>query len=401
MSPVGIQFSWATHRNAACLAPCLCVVLCLCMALCLGQGTVAQEPQKLPFYIGTYTGGASRGIYRSELSLDTGALSKPQLVAEITNPSFLTIHPTLNVLYAVSEVSRGGDRDATQIMAYRILSDGQLQSLGGCPAGGDAPCYISTDQAGQFVFVANYGSGSITAIQLKADGSLGDVTSHIQHVGSSIDPRRQQAPHAHCILSDPSDQFVCAVDLGLDEVIVYRLDRNTGLLTATSQLKTDAGNGPRHLTFHPDGQHAFVIHELTSKLSSCSWDSKTGTLKQIETVSTLPADFTQSNATAEVLVHPSGKFVFGSNRGHNSIAVFRFEPQSGTLTSLGQTLTDGKAPRNFRIDPTGQFLLAENQGSDSIVVFRIDLQTGKLERVGQATSVGAPCCIKFLPQTQQ
>ena len=263
------QLSWMTYLAWSCLA------------VAQPNWTAAQDSQTLPFYIGTYTGGISQGIYRSELRLDTGALSNPQLVAKMVNPSFLTIHPNRNVLYAVSEVGAGEGRDTTQIMAFNILPDGQLQPLGGCSAGGDAPCYVSTDQAGQFVLVANYGSGNISAIQLNADGSLGRTTSHVQHAGSSVNPQRQGAPHAHCILTDPSDQFVCAVDLGLDEVRVYRLDRVSGALIAAGKLKTDAGNGPRHLTFHPDGKHAFVIHELTSRLTSCSWDSSTGTLRSL------------------------------------------------------------------------------------------------------------------------
>ncbi len=383
MSPQRFQLSWTTY------------LVWSCLAVSQSNWTAAQDSQILPFYIGTYTGGVSQGIYRSELHLDTGALSNPQLVAEMVNPSFLTIHPNRNVLYAVSEVGAGEGRDNTQVMAFNILPDGQLQSLGGCSAGGDAPCYVSTDRAGQFVFVANYGSGNISAIQLNADGSLGRTTSHVQHVGSSVNPQRQGAPHAHCILTDPSDQFVCAVDLGLDEVRVYRLDRVSGALIAAGSLKTDAGNGPRHLTFHPDGKHALVIHELTSRLTSCSWDSRAGKLVELETVSTLPPGATQSNSTAEVLVHPNGKFVYGSNRGHDSIAGFRFSPGDGSLTSIGHTPTGGKTPRNFRVDPTGQYLLAENQGSDSIVVFRIDLQTGGLERVGESARVGSPCCIKF------
>lgn len=367
-------------------------------ALCIvgAQQGYGQAPQTLPLYIGTYTGGSSQGIYRSELNLESGQLSTPQLVAELTNPSFLAIHPRLNVLYAVSEVSQNAAAPVQQVMAYSIGGDGKLKSLGGQPSGGDGPCYISTDAAGHYAWVANYGSGSIAAFRLRDDGSLGELTCQIQHAGSSINPQRQQAPHAHCILSDPSDRYVCAVDLGIDQVLVYRLDRASGQLTPTgAPLKTEAGNGPRHLAFHPDGKHAFVIHELTSKLSSCSWDSQSGQLTTLDTLSTLPADFQGNNSTAEVLVHPNGKFVYGSNRGHDSIAIFAFQ-EDGSLIARGHVSSGGKTPRNFRLDPSGRYLLAENQGSDTIAVFRVDPQSGELRPVAEAVRVGSPCCIKFL-----
>ncbi len=357
----------------------------------IGWGQEPNLAKKTPFYIGTYTGAVSQGIYRSSLNLETGSLAQPVLVAELTNPSFLTIHPTLDALYAISEVAEGDH----QVVSYRITNDGALSETGNAPSGGDGPCYVSTDQAGKFLFVANYGSGSVAAYRILSDGSLGPMTSNQQHFGSSVDRRRQQGPHAHCILMDPSDQYACAADLGLDQVLIYKLQRDSGQLQSTgSPLQVTPGNGPRHLAFHPNGKLAFVIHEMTSQLSSCSWNAVRGELKELAVVSTLPADFTGSNSTAEVLVHPSGKFVYGSNRGHNSIAGFSVG-QDGSLTSLGHTSTGGRTPRNFRIDPSGQFLLAENQQSDSIVAFRIDQQTGRLSQTGQAITVGSPCCIKF------
>jgi 6-phosphogluconolactonase len=366
------------------------------LALCTFVGAVAQDnstagPSSIPFFIGTYTGGASRGIYLSELSLDDGSLAEPKLVAELTNPSFLTIHPRLPMLYAVSEVE-SGDR---QVVAYRIESDLTLNETANSSSAGSGPCYVSTDRAGDFLLVANYGSGSIAAFRLSSDGKLGELTSQHQHKGSSVNPRRQTSPHAHCILPDPSDQFVCAVDLGLDQVLVYELDRRTEQLQRTNNpFKVTAGNGPRHLAFHPDGQHAFVIHELSCTLSLCRWDSDQGTFEELQQLSTLPDGVQPGYSTAEVLVHPNGRFVFGSNRGHNTIAGFRFE--HGQLEPLGHTPTGGKTPRNFRIDPTGQYLLAENQQSDSIVVFRIDPESGQLSETGKTATVGSPCCIKFM-----
>jgi 6-phosphogluconolactonase len=350
-----------------------------------------------PFYIGTYTSGSSQGIYRSELNLVNGTLSPPQLVAQVDNPMFLALHPTLDVLYSSSEIRKDGKRENARIIAYKVGHDGGLQELSSQLAGGDGPCFVSTDHAGNFAFVANYGSGGISAYALGSAGELLARTSNIQHVGRSVHPTRQEGPHAHCILVDPSDKYVCAIDLGLDQIVIYSLDRRTGALTDVGRpFKATPGFGPRHLAFHPNGKHAFVIHELVSQLSSCTWDAASGTLTEVQHLSTLPSDFTGNSITAEVLVHPNGKFVYGSNRGHDSVAVFHFEERSGTLTQIGHSPTLGKTPRNFRIDPSGLFLLVENQDSDSIFSFRIQAENGTLEQVGEPISVGMPCCIKFV-----
>ncbi len=377
---------------------CLSVAAML-VALLLNCSLDAQEKKmtKIPFYIGTYTAGSSKGIHRSELNLNDGTMSPPQLVAELENPTFLAFHPTLDVLYSISEVRRGGKRENAQVMAYSVAADGKLTELGGQPAGGDGPCFVSTDKAGKFALVANYGSGSVSAFSLDSEGKLVARSSNVQHVGKSVNPARQEGPHAHCIMTDPSDQFVLAVDLGLDQVVVYRLDKSKGALVDTGKpFKATAGFGPRHLAFHPNGKHAFVIHELASQLSSCNWDSSSGVLTEIEHLATLPQDFKGSSTTAEVLVHPNGKFVYGSNRGHDSIAVFSFDAASGKLKSVGHASTQGKTPRNFRIDPTGNYLIAQNQDSDSIYAMRIDPESGMLKVVGNPIQVGSPCCIKFL-----
>lgn len=350
----------------------------------------------IPFYIGTYTGPKSQGIYRSQLDSRTGSMAQPELVAKLENPSFLTIHPKLNVVFSVSEVRRDGQREGAQVMAYKMESDGKLTSLGGQATAGQGPCYVSTDQTGKILLVANYASGSIAALTINPDGSINAPASSVQHAGKSVNPQRQEGPHAHCIMTDPSNQYVCAVDLGLDQVLVYQLDLATGKLSAKPEGNYHAkpGYGPRHLAFHPDGKHAFVIHEIASQLTALGWEA--GKFTELQTVSTLPAGYSGSTSTAEVLVHPSGKFVYGSNRGHDSIAIFGFDAKTRKLSPLGHASTQGKTPRNFRIDPSGEFLLVENQGSDSIFAFRIDQNSGSLSKVGQPISVGGPCCIKFV-----
>lgn len=352
------------------------------------------QSTKLPFYIGTYTGGISQGVYRSALDPISGQLDKPELVAEVTNPSFLTVHRNQTALYVVSEVGAGDDQDAKQVFAYRIKPNGQLVLLNSQATLGDGPCYISTDATGRYAFVANYGSGSITSFAIKADGSLSEPLSHVQHTGHSI-TKRQSSPHAHCIVLDPSNKFACVADLGLDQILVY--ENASGRLSLNeTNFKVKPGSGPRHLAFHPDGKHAFVILEMNSTLSSLGWDAAEGKFEHLSTLSTLPEGHSGSNSTAEVLVHPNGKFVYGSNRGHDSIACFAFDSADGRLTPIGHTPTGGRTPRNFRIDPTGKFLLTENQNSDSIHIFRIDQKSGELSKIDHSIEVGSPCCIRFI-----
>jgi 6-phosphogluconolactonase len=352
-------------------------------------------------FIGTYTGGkerplASKGIYRSRFNTSDGSLSPPELVAELTNPSFLCLHPKQQVLYAVSEVAKG------VVVAFAIDPDDNLTEIGRASTAGSSPCYVTTDAEGKLLLVANYSSGNVLAIRLDQRGNLTEHRFEVQHSGSSIHPR-QKGPHAHCIQVDPTDRFACAVDLGLDQVIVYGLPTGSSpssessetprLLPTEKPLKVQAGFGPRHMAFHPDGKYAFVIHELTCQLSSCAWDATKGILDELQTVSTLPTDWRAGYSTAEVLVHPNGKYVYGSNRGHNSIACFAFS--DGKLTPIQHISTEGKTPRNFRLSPDGRYLLAENQNSDSIVVFRLDPNSGKLTLTENRLNVGSPVCLRF------
>ena len=247
--------------------------------------------------------------------------------------------------------------------------------------------------------MANYGGGSIASYPIKADGSLGEAASFIQHKGSSVNRSRQEGPHAHCISADPGNKFVLAADLGLDKILIYKLDSASGRLTENEPPfgAVPPGSGPRHFSFTPNGNFCYVINEIKSTLTTFSYEKSNGALKELQTISTLPPDADpKKNSTAEIEVHPSGRFVYGSNRGHDSIAVFSIDSKSGKLTVVQDQLTGGKVPRSFGIDPTGSFLLAANQDSDNVVVFRIDSGSGRLTATGQEVQVGSPVCVKFL-----
>ncbi|MBP7053750.1 MAG: lactonase family protein [Phycisphaerae bacterium] len=353
--------------------------------------------QSVRVYLGTYTGsgpGASQGIYRSTLDLQTGALSEPVLAVEARNPSFLEIRPDGKFLYAVSEAGEGG-----RVFAYAIdPGTGDLKLLNECSSGGAGPCHVNVDHAGKHVLVANYNSGSASVIPIRPDGGLGEPTGFVQHAGSSVNPSRQKEPHAHSINPSPDDRFVFVADLGLDKIMIYKLDAGKGTIVANDPpfAQVKAGAGPRHFAFHPGGLYAYVINELDSTITAFMYDAVRGSLGEIQTVSTLPIGFSGPSWCAEVRVHPSGKFLYGSNRGHDSIAVCRIDPTTGLLT-LVEYETDGiKVPRNFNIEPTGKFCLVANQDGGSVVVFRIDEKTGALEPTEYKITVSKPVCIRFL-----
>jgi 6-phosphogluconolactonase len=249
------------------------------------------------------------------------------------------------------------------------------------------------------VLVANYGSGSIAALPLRADGTLGEATAFAQHTGASVNQQRQEGPHAHWIDGDAANRFAFVCDLGLDQVLVYRLDAARGKLSAHDPAfaSVKPGAGPRHLAFHPTGRFAYVINEMGNSVTAFAYDGERGTLTELETVPTLPAEFNGRNTTAEIEAHPSGRFLYGSNRGHNSIAVFAIASGTGRLTLVEHISTSGKTPRNFAIDPTGRWLLAANQDSDNVVVFAVDATSGRLAATGQSVEVGKPVCVKFVP----
>lgn len=348
-------------------------------------------------YIGTYTGGGkSKGIYVFGFDAATGKLSGGELAAETANPSFLTIHQNGKHLYAVGEFydkSKGGGLSAFEIDP----SSGKLKLLNQVGTRGGGPCHLVVDKTGRNVIVANYGGGSTAAFPLEAGGRVKEAASFIQHQGSSVDPKRQQGPHAHSVNISPDNRFVFVADLGLDQILIYRFDPVKCELTPNDPpyAKVRPGGGPRHFTMHPSARFAYSNSEMGNAVTAFAYDAARGALTEIQYISTLPDDWTGVSHTAEVLCHPSGKFLYCSNRGHDSIAVFRIG-KDGKLTTVEQTSTQGKTPRNFNIDPTGNYLIAANQQSDNMVVFRIDLKTGKLKPTGQAVEVGSPVCIRFL-----
>lgn len=349
-------------------------------------------------YFGTYTGGDGKGIYVAELDRATGKLSPPQLAGEAVNPSFLAIHPTKKFLYAVGEVSDFEGKKTGGVSAFAIdPKSGALKLINQASSGGAGPCHLTVDATGKDVLVANYGGGSVACLPINDDGSLRPASSFIQHEGSSVDKQRQQGPHAHSINIDAANRYAIAADLGLDKLLVYRFDPAQGKLTPNDppSVALPAGGGPRHFAFHPDRQHAYACNEMLSTVSALSYDPKLGILKELQTISTLPAGGHPGNSTAEVRVHPSGKFVYVSNRGHDSIAMFAVDAATGKLTPLGHESTRGKVPRNFNIDPSGKYLLAANQDSANIVVFEIDAEQGTLKPTGSEINVSRPVCVRF------
>lgn len=354
-------------------------------------------------YVGTYTGGKSQGIYAFRFDSASGKLDALGLAAAMKSPSFLAVHPSGKYLYAVSEIDDFDGKKTGGVAALAVdRATGKLAKLNDAPSGGAGPCHLVVDKAGKHVLVANYGGGSVAAIAIGDEGKLGASTARIQHTGSSVNPARQQEPHAHSINLDAANRFAVAADLGLDQLLVYRFDAATGALAPNDPPHTPIkpGSGPRHFAFHPNGKFAYAINELNCTMTALSYDAAHGTLKELQTLSTLRPDETYRGgwSTADVHVHPSGKFLYGSNRGHDTIVVYAIDGERGTLTYVENQPTRGKTPRNFAIDPSGKWLLAENQSSDTIALFSINAESGKLKPVGDPVPCPSPVCIQFLAE---
>jgi len=372
------------------------------MFLMVSAGSAAPIKHTYLVYVGTYTeeGSRSKGIYAYRFDPATSEITSVGLAAKTINPSFLAVHPNHRFLYAVNEVGNYKDQKSGAVSAFAIdHATGKLTLLNQVTSRGADPCYITVDKTGKYVLVANYSGGSVAVFPVLEDGRLGEASAFVQHTGHGRDPERQEAPHAHSIDVSADNRFAIVDDLGLDQTLVYRLDRAKGSLTPNKPpfAKADPGAGPRHFAFRPDGKFAYVINEMASTVSAFAFDGKAGVLRPLQTISTIPKGFAAHNDDAEIEVHPSGKFLFASNRGHDSIAVFGIDSNKGTLSLVEYAPTKGKTPRSFEIDPTGSLLFAENEKSDNIVVFRIDQKTGHLTPTDQVLEVVEPVCVKFVP----
>jgi 6-phosphogluconolactonase len=346
-------------------------------------------------YVGTYTGEKSKGIYVFDFY--EGNASSARVAAETANPSFLAVGPAEDFLYAVNEISNYEGQKTGAVSAFSIdRKNGRLAFLNQVSSRGADPCYVTLDVTGKYVLAANYTSGTVAVFPRRRDGTLGGPTAVLQHTGHGPNRERQEGPHAHQVVLSRDDRFAIAVDLGLDKLLVYRFDSASGTLKPNDPpfSTVEPGSGPRHLAFRPDGRFAYVLAEMGSTITAFAFDSATGVLRKLQSVSSLPAGFKGQNGAAEIVVHPSGKFLYASNRGDNSIVVFAVG-SDGKLTFLERTPTQGKTPRGFSIDPTGAYLLAANQGSDTIVVFHIG-RDGRLKPMGTIVNVPSPVAVQFV-----
>ena len=364
----------------------------------LGAQNEPHAAASVLVYFGTYTGGASRGIYVARFDAASGRLSDPRLAAEVVSPAFLALHPDGRFLYAVNEVGSFQGQPGGAVSAFSIDPEsGGLTLLNQESTRGGGPCHLVVDHSGRALLVANYGGGSISALPIRPGGELDPASAFIQHSGSSVNPRRQSAPHAHGIYLDPDNRFALVPDLGIDKVLVYRWNPTTFALESNEPPAADLtpGAGPRHLVFHPEGRFVYVINELLNTITGFAYDPQAGALRDIQTIATLPEDYDGENSTAEIVVHPSGRFLYGSNRGHNSLAIYAIDPTTGTLKLLGHENTRGRTPRNFAIDPSGRWILVANQDSHNVVTFRVDSETGLLRAMDHSVAVQAPVCVLF------
>lgn len=350
-------------------------------------------------YIGSYSTAKGKGIRVFRFDAATGRLTSMRLATEAVNPTFVTASVDGRFLYATKEVTRHEGRKSGSVKAFAIdRKTGKLRFLNEVASGGTIPCYVALDKTGRYAMVANYGSGSVEVIEVRKNGRLGKVTAFDQYAGSGVNPQRQEGPHAHSINVSPDNRFALAADLGLDKLFVYRFGEKAGVLLPNhpSYATVNPGSGPRHIAFARNGRFVYVIGEMKSNITTFAYDARRGTLRKLQTISTLPKGYKGQSDCAEVALSPNGKFVYGSNRGHDSIAVFAADPKKGTLTPVERVPSGGKTPRHFAIDPTGRFLLVANQESDTVMVFAVDRKTGRLAATGEKAIVKSPTCVRFL-----
>lgn len=357
-------------------------------------------------YAGTYTGPKSKGIYLYRLqttNLDVSqniTLVPLGLAAETPNPSFLELDIKRRLVFAVNELDQFEGSPGGAVSSFAIDRDsGKLTLLSRRPSRGAGPCHLALDKTGRYLIVANYGGGSVAVLPVEADGTLGEATDFAQHTGKSVHPQRQQRPHPHSVTLDPANRFAFVCDLGLDKVLAYRLDAERGKLAPADPpfAGVKPGSGPRHMVFRPDGRFAYVINELTSTVNAFAYDPRAGAMSAIQSVSTLPEYYDGPNSGAEIDVHPSGNYLYVSNRGHNSIVLFVIDRDKGTLTFVEEQGTGGKTPRHFGIEPSAKHMAIANQNSDTLLASRIDATNGRLKPSGVFAECPAPACVKFLP----
>lgn len=361
-----------------------------------GAGKASKE---YLVYFGTYTDKDSKGIYACRFQPGTGKLTPVELAAQTPNPSFLAADPTGRYLFAANEIGDYQGAKSGSITSFAIdPRSGKLTTLNTVASRGADPCHLTVDQSGKHVLVANYTGGSVTVLPVGPNGMLGESSDFVQHLGSSVNPDRQHEPHAHNVVLTAGDRFAVVADLGLDKLLVYRFNAGKGTLTPNDPPygRVKPGSGPRHIAFDPKGRFAYVITEMGNTITAFEWDNDRGSFNELQTVPTLPADFKGENTTAEIAVHPSGRYLYGSNRGHDSIAVYAIDPAKGTLTFIEDVPTLGKEPRNFALDPTGAYLFAANQNSNTVVVFRVNPKNGRLTPAGRQFEVPSPVCVTFV-----
>jgi len=370
--------------------------------------SAAANKGKYFVYVGTYTenGSESKGIYAYRFDSTTGALAPIGLAARAINPSFLAVHPNRRFVYSVNEVRNYKGEKSGAVSAFAIdHATGKLNLLNQVASKGGDPCYVTVDRTGKYVLVANYAGGSVAVFPVLEDGRLGEASAVVQHTGHGTNPERQEAPHAHSIDISPDNRFAIVDDLGLDETQVYSFESAKGSLLAAdpndprNSLKTakaTPGAGPRHFALHPNGQFAYVINEMQNVVSVFRYDANVGDLHLLQAISSLPKDYSGHSEAAEIEVYPSGKFLYASNRGHDSIAVFAIDKDKGTLTPIEYVSTKGASPRNFEFDPSGSLLFAANEKSDNLVVFRINPHTGRLTPTSKVLDISQPVCVKFV-----
>ncbi len=349
-------------------------------------------------WIGTYTTRGSEGIYSLSMNPQTGELSAPALAAKADNPSFLALHPTRKFLYAVNETGRFEGRPVGAVVAFSVDAQaGKLAEMNREGTGGAAPCHLNVDPSGKCLVVANYTDGNAAAFPIAADGRLEKMSQLVKHEGHGANASRQKSPHAHGVTFSPAGDIVFVPDLGIDKIMAYKLDVAKGSLSpvGSATASVEPGSGPRHIVFNTAGTFAYSINEILATVSQFSWDAARSSLKLVRSVPSLLGNFPGQNTAAEIAIHPNGKFLYSSNRGHDSIAVFTLDEKSGSPKLIQNFPSGGRAPRNFAIDPSGIFLLAAHQDTDNIVVLKIDSDTGKLSDTHFGAKIPAPVCVLF------